>query len=687
MLRRFLLCCFIAEMALCCAVHAEIPVRFILARQVILADRSPSSYIPEENEMAQAFRNKFTAAFPGQVMNLDNPDQMISPEERVIVIIPTINVARLTDELKAGSVHNFSTLIVGDVSAIDPWTDANLYSGTRMFSSIFQIGNREISSLDATARASFKAAVDKWLDATIDQMRTNLSPFVLDGATLAIPAKTKQFKGGIWPFGAQRGVKVGQTLNGGPGHYAKIVAAFPNYSLITDTSLPSRTIPSGEQYSLTLVDKPTERPEPRVELSWLGSEPSAPEGDAVPVLSSVALVNLFDNYLSKGGGFKVLPRKADSPKVIEQKTKLAQEISARSKLVEGNLSSFERENLVMKAAENPDRRIRIGVLERYHGRRTKPDGTIENYYRLTLAASGEERTGPEEQPLYAAVSLVKHTEELTSVEAAGIRELDPAGTYLTLFRNAVINLAGKVRESAVTPNQTGSLKEAIEGAAGIDWKGTQPGTFTPLNWLRPGGEVLGSDGKSLGQLYKFMQPSQGFLNPSVIAKEKLEPGDVLRYQSNSGSSRPLVAFELVSREPLPAWLPESPWLLRIAGSDVGLAGNVQVIAADDGTVPLGVDKISIVKVAALGVSNQGATTNFTGQWRLQVRSQNGDPATPPILQLGIQSDTPVTLKSAGSLLQPLDVGGWGLDYTLTTLKTLADAGSGKNIKQAFYAPN
>lgn len=653
-----------------------------------MADRTPSPYLPAEQELESAFKTKFEAAFPHQVLSLDNPEQMISPDDHVIVIIPTITFARLTDELKAGSVHNFNALVVGDVSAMDPWTDANLYSGTRLFSADFEIGNSAISDKDAAARDNFKIAVDKWLDATIDQIRSNLAPFALDATTLAIPEKTKHFEGGIWPFGSERGVKIGQPLNGGPGHYAKVVESFQKYSVITDLSNPVRSIPAGERYSLTLVDKPTDRPEPSIELSWLGKAPSAAAGEGTEVLPSAAMVSLFDNYLSKGGGMKILPPPIDNPNVKEQLTELAQEISGHSKLVAGNVGTFERENLVIKAASNPDCKIEIGVLERYHGTKTMPDGTIQNYYRLTLAASLEERTGPEEAPLYALASVITYVEEKTTVEAVGIRELDPSATYLALYRNAVINLAIKVREKSMDPYQTGILQEAVVGKVGIDWKGAPPGSFTQLSWLRPGGEVLGRDGEPLGQLYRFMQPAQGYLNVSVVAKEKLEAGDVLRYRSDSKLSRPVVALELLTPGTAPTWLPESSWLLRLAGSSIGLAGDVQIIPLQEGDpIPFGVQKISVVKVAALSSSSQGQGITYTGQWRCLVRLEGSDPATPPLLQLGIQNNYTPTLKAAGPTLQPLDTGGGGMDYTLNALKSLADAGTQQGIKKAFFAVN
>ena len=59
------------------------------------------------------------------------------------------------------------------------------------------------------------------------------------------------------------------TLNGGGGRFARVTAAFPKFSLLEDSADPSRAHGPGEQYSITLVDKSTERPEPSVQLVWL----------------------------------------------------------------------------------------------------------------------------------------------------------------------------------------------------------------------------------------------------------------------------------------------------------------------------------------------------------------------------------------------------------------------------------
>jgi hypothetical protein len=663
-------------------------VKFVLSRQIVVTDPSPSPYLQVDATLAQAFRTKFEAAFPGQVLNLDTPDQMISPNDRVIVVVPTLAAVRMADEVKAGSIHNMEAFVVGDISAVDPWTDANLFSATRMVSTNFLLGQSEISGLDAKAREAFWNSANRWLDATVEQLRTKLSPFVLDGVTLSPPDKAKKFRGGIWPFGALRGLKVGQTLNGGPGKYAKVTAVFPKFCLVEDVADPGRVLPAGERYTLTLVDKPTERPEPSVALSWVGGPPSAPEGMDVAVLSSEALVGLFDNYLSKGGGLKILPPKITNPRAKEQLNKLAQEVSSRSKLVAGNLGTFERENLVIRAAENPDRIIEIGVMERYRGTRTKADGTVESYYRITLAGAVRERIGREEAPMYALSNVVRHSEELALVEAKGIREADAADTFFTLSRNGVIRLAKKVREVMATGQSSGEIKEVPIGPGGLDWKGAQPSAFTPLTWLRPSGEIKGPDGTSLGVFYQIMAPSQGYLNVSIAPKEKLEAGDVLRFSTATAAGEPIVALKLGDSPGYPPWFPSQAWVLRFAGKFLGQSSGAQMVPVAAAEDPgLEAQKLVNLGISALGATAQGSTINYTGQWRCQVFGQDSDPSAAPLLKFGIQSDAPVSIQGSSAPLQPPDLGGWGLQYTIDAVKKLAEAGAGNGFKQAISKPN
>jgi hypothetical protein len=209
-----------------------------------------------------------------------------------------------------------------------------------------------------------------------------------------------------------------------------------------------------------------------------------------------------------------------------------------------------------------------------------------------------------------------------------------------------------------------------------------------VSWFRPSGEVKSEDNMPLGTLYKLMQPSQGYLNAATVSREKLSPGDILRYKSNSKISQPILGINLVVQASAPDWLPDKPWLQRLAGISIGTAGNAQIIPIPEGGLPLfGVQKTILVKVALLGATTQGPITTFTGQWRCQIRSLDSDLSTTPILQFGIQSDLPITLKDTDLPLQPLDVGSWGLDYTTHALESLAEAGSKRNFNQMFSVSN
>jgi hypothetical protein len=659
------------------------PVKYVLSDEVILADPAPAPQFAGGPGLAALFQSRFESAFPGQVKRLshDSPEGMIGPDERVILILPTITAARVGHAVKAGSIHTFEAVIVGDVSAIDPWTEANLFSGTRMVSAVVELGQSKLTAADARLREAFQTAAAGWLDSSIGQLREQLAPFVLDGATLQPPSKSKKFEGGLWPFGSERGVRRGAALSGG-GRYAVVREVFPKFSRIVDAASPQRPIPAGERYLLTMVLKPSERPEPTIELAWVGGPPRAPADLRAPTLSTDAFLGLFNNYLSKGGGLRILPVPLTSTATKDRLRQWGQTINAYSLQAEGNLTSFDRETLVQSARETPDRLVEMGILERFHGRRPKQDGSVEHYYRLTLAASVGALAGAEDRPSYPLDAVVKHQEEYALVVATGIRELDEKDAWFTVCRNGVINLGRKLREGAMSGAAAGrTLREGTVGPGGaVDWQGGQPDALAPLTWLRPEGEAVGSNGQSLGPCFAVLQPRQGYLNPSVLAGEKLKPGDVLRYEA-SAQAKPLASIELLLQANPPSWFPEPLWVERLAAKMLAAAGDARFVPAEAGRA-LGTEKRVKVLVSALGASEQAGGMSFTGQWRFQLFPAQAAEGAPPSLKFGIQSDAPMSIPA--DALRPLDTGGWGLEYTTGALKKLAESGAGKGLKQAFH---
>jgi hypothetical protein len=94
------------------AAHAEMPVRYVLAERVLFADPAPDPRFDVQSIARGEFRSRFEAAFPGQVLEL-SPDRMISPDERVIVVLPRVLAVRTAHMVQAGSVHSFDAIVVG----------------------------------------------------------------------------------------------------------------------------------------------------------------------------------------------------------------------------------------------------------------------------------------------------------------------------------------------------------------------------------------------------------------------------------------------------------------------------------------------------------------------------------------------------------------------------------------------
>ena len=206
-------------------------VKYVLSRSVVIADLSTDGRLPSLDTLNASFQSKFSLAFPDQITKLGK-DLMIGESDRVIVLLPTITAARVTHEIQGGSIHRFNAVVVGDVSALDPWSGATLYSATRMILGEVTLGQSKLPTSGVELRRAFRVAYDRWLDASIEQLRRDLEPFVLSAATLRPPDKARHLPGGVWPFGSDRGVRTGSTLTGSDGRLAKVGAVWSRFSLI-----------------------------------------------------------------------------------------------------------------------------------------------------------------------------------------------------------------------------------------------------------------------------------------------------------------------------------------------------------------------------------------------------------------------------------------------------------------------
>ncbi len=668
---------FAALALLAAPLLAQMPVKLALAPELAVSDSAADPRLPGEARLCQLFEQKAAEAFPGRLLRL-SADSMIAPDERVLVLVPTLRAARLTREVTAGVIDRYEAVIVGDLSLLDPWTNANLFSATRMVAASVELGRSQAGQRDELLRKAFEAATLRWMDACLAQVKERATPFVLDGATLASP--TSALKGGIWPFGRERGVKPGATLRG-PGRYARVIDVAPKYALIQDVAEAGRRLGAGERYALTVVDKPTERPEPTVALHWRGGAPTAPGNSRLRTLDADAFLALLGNYLSQAGGLRVLPADPQRPAARAQLQRLHDHIARHSQLAQGNFISLEQRETAQAALEAPDRRVELGILGTYHGTRNKADGSLEHYYRIQLGAALFVRAGEGDAARYPLRAFLEHTEELAQVEQKDIRELDGNAAWFTVCRNAVIRLATKV-QADILALPAGDLvwrDGVVNAQAQPHWQGAPPARFTPLKWLRPvGGELKDATGRSLGPLLLPQAPRKGFLNAAGLEGEKLAAGDVLRF-SGSPAAEPMVPFAPLQMDTAPNWMPDPQWLTVMAAQAFSAPAACRFLLVEE---PVTLSHLRL-QVGALGAATRGDTTSFTGQWR--VRLLAGIESDAPLLKFGLQTEHAQRLEKPLEALRPLDTGAWAMDYVRDTLRRLAESATQKNLNQAVLA--
>ncbi|HEV3201577.1 MAG TPA: hypothetical protein VGZ73_26945 [Bryobacteraceae bacterium] len=665
------------------AAQAEMPVRYVLAGRVLLADPAPDPRFDAQSIAGGEFRSRFEATFSGQVIEL-GPDRMISPDERVIVILPRITAVRTAHMVQAGSVHSFDTIIVGDVSALDPWTGSNLYSATRMVSGKVQLGQSAISDADAKIREGFQDAYSHWIAVSLEELRQKLAPFVLDVATVAGPEQARKSPGGIWPYGSERGVRQGAALAGTDGHFAHVTYVAGRFSAIEDVADPKRQIAQGERYTLTVVQKPTQRPEPRVALSWVGPPLTTPEESQTQVLNPEALLGLFSDYISKSGGLSLLPLDFGGAAIREEVRKLRQQVARYSKLASNGAMTLHAETLAQAAREVPEYRVEVGVIERYHGQRAGANNSVEHYYRVTLGAAVYGRYGSEESAQYPFQRVIQHSEELAQVTREGVREIDPADAWFTVTRNSVIRLSEKlVKELTQAPATESAWRQGhVQADHIIAWDGGPPPAGAPVEWLRPSGQVRTSSGDLLGSFERLMVPSQGFLNAQSLHAEKLELGDTLRYHATA--VLPLVGLALEAAAPAQSWMIEPGWQLRLAGDTLSRALDIRIVPFEQSANGR-VERILILNVSGLKADTRQDGALFSGQWRLRLVDAAAGTSGNPSFKTGVQTDTRADHESTAPALSPPDLSGWTLRYVADSLKKLADMAGTKGARAAVIA--
>ena len=192
------------------------------------------------------------------------------------------------------------------------------------------------------------------------------------------------------------------------------------------------------------------------------------------MLDSDAFLGLFNDYISKSGGLKLLPPDLGSAAVRAELQKLKEQVARYSELASNGIMTLHAETLAQVAREAPEYRVEVGAVERYHGQRAGANNSIEHYYRVTLAAAVYRRYGSEESAQYPLQQVIQHSEELAQVTREGVREIDPADAWFTVTRNAVIRLSEKIDKELTTqvPGSESAWRQGVVQANhSIVWDG------------------------------------------------------------------------------------------------------------------------------------------------------------------------------------------------------------------------
>ena len=608
-------------------------VRLLVSPVVVAAPHlDPRAGAPQA--LADELETAVRAAYPGRAERLDRAGAL-APSERAVVLVPRLGAERVSHDVVAGSIHVFDATVVGDVSAFDPWTDTLLYAATRCVSARVEVGASRLAEADEAIRRAFKEAQAAWVKSVVAQLAKDLQPYVLVAETVA-PPDGEALAGGVWPLGALRGVASGAVAVSEGGGRARVEMTAPRFALLRDVGDEDRAIPAGERWRLVVVSQPTERREPLVDVRWM---PGAPRRPADEAIDPDGALDIFEDYLSKDGNLRLLPQAPHDEEAARQWRSVVDAVARNATLVRSGRLTVHQQTLVRAAQDNPDLTVELAELERWSGRRAGKDNESERWFRLRLGATvflsaGEGTTGCGEVAKTIAV-----VEERAVVEQRGVRELDVAALWYSLERNALVKLGDRARE-AVGP-LIGPLGDVATGrvdrAGRIEWdRGRAPGRATPLAWYRPRGAVRSREGADLGVLLQPMKPSLGFLNPSVLSKERVAPGDELQYRAG-GAEKPRSLFRADASYEGAPWLYPAEWLVRSAAARFGEAFGVAAVVCGPRSGTQGMPTLAL-EVSGVSRESDARGIAMRGTWRVRAYPSGAGAGAEPDFRFGVQFD-------------------------------------------------
>lgn len=661
------------------------------ATEVILAPRAAiTDQVPDARFDASAVVGELRRELgPGSGFTLISlgPDRLLSLDDRAVLIVPVITSARTSREVKADSIVEVVAHVSGGLWVLDPWTNAALYTTTRLVSAPIQVTKEDRSQENELIRGAFSRALARWTADCLAQLRENVSPFVVDGLSGTVPRGAEK-TGGVWLRGTAHGVRPGMVARSEDGSLARVEAAAEKFSSLRDLSDGNARIPAGKRFRAIAVRNPGDRPEPIVVLQWLGKPLESNEvvGGAM-ALSSASVVDIVQNYAARGGGLRVVPASAGGLAGSGEFRELSDLVSRHAKLATGATGmTIHRESAIRLAEDEPDIVSEVGVVGAYHGTRELPDSTIEHLFRVSLLGSVGT---PLPDGGWVLANTVEVTEERAVVEMAGVREVDPRDVWFTTIRNASVQLAERLRAAALKIGVEGSSARVRLGRIGPKgepvWTDGPPGRHAPLTWLRPVGEVAGTDGQaSLGVLHERVEPSKGFLNLMSLPGERFRPGDVLSYSSTAVSLAPRVQLAVRYSGQGPVSVPDTDVFSREVAGYLSRTGVVLPRVGVPSGAAVEVPLFEVI-VGVPTITETASVTNIAGEWRGRLWPPGLPGQGEPLVKAGLAYSEERKYEVGRPLLVPRDRGGELAAFSGNALERLVSMVVSKGLARAVGA--
>lgn len=671
------------------SVSASVPgtaaTEVILAPRAAITAQAPDSRFDASAVVAELRRGLGVSA--GFTVISLGPDRLLSLNDRAVLLIPVITSARTSREVKADSIVEVIAHISGGLWVLDPWTNAALYTTTRLVSAPIRVTTEDRGQENELIRGAFSRALARWTADCLAQLRENVSPFVVDGLSGTVPSGAERTNG-VWLRGTAHGVRPGMVARSEDGRLARVETAAERFSSLRDLSDGNSRIPAGRRFRAIAVRNPGDRPEPTVVFQWLGKPLESHEGVGGDLaLSSASVVDIVQSYVARGGGLRVVPASTGSLSGSAEFRELSDLVSRHAMLAAGATGmTIHRETSIRLAEDEPNIVSEVGVVGAYHGTRRLPDATIEHLFRVSLL-------GTVGTPLpdggWVLENTVEATEERAVVEMPGVREVESRDAWFTTFRNACVLLAEKLRGAALRASVERSGARPREGRIGPKnepvWSEGLPGRHAPLTWLRPVGEVAGTDGQaSLGVLYERVEPSKGFLNLVSLPGERFRPGDVLSYSSSAVSTAPRVQLAVRFTGQGQGPVPETEVFSREVAGYLSRTGVVSPRVGMPTGAAAEVPLFEVV-VGAPTIEETASVTKIAGEWRGRLWPPGSPGQGEPLVKAGLAYSEERKYEVGRPLLAPRDRGGELAAFSGNALERLISMVVSKGLARAVGA--